>query len=490
MTSFRIFDGRDEGRGRARGGGSYAPASEAASTASEVAFLRAKLREAEDVLKDLREEPALIATVLEIRQDDERMTISPGPGGVLDVAYFEGAKVGDRVTCSRNTMAVIAILRDDVPCGITVTITRGNADGGELIEAEIMGQTRILRTTSGHVFQKGERAIVDPGLQFAIGSLGMPPQTLTFAGKVSVGWDAIGGHAEAKEALREAIELPFSHPELFAKYGKRPSRGVLLSGPSGTGKTMLGKAAATALARAHGHSASEGFVYVKGPELLSSYVGKTEEAIRRLFLAARDHKARHGYPALVFMDEAESLLGVRDRGANISMAATIVPQFLAEMDGLDDAAAMFLLATNRPDMLDPAIVRDGRIDRKVRVGRPSAADARQIFAIHLADRPLAKRLEVDALLDMVVPSLYHDDRVVQAYGDRALRLRDFASGAMIAGIVEHAATAAMLRDVVEGKGKPTGIMLEDLLGAIDRAQASVKDTYHGEAIADLIKEGT
>lgn len=761
---FRIYDARTERANGSRYGGR-------SSERSELESLRDQLREQADTLDKLREEAAPIGTVVEIRGD--RMGVSFGPGNALDVNAIAKARVGDRVLCHRNSMQPFEVVRDDVPTGTIVVAQR---QVGDLVEAEIMTTLRAFRTPPGMTIQKGERIIVDASQTFVLGTLGMPPQVYSHTQKIAVSWDDVGGHAEAKAALREAIELPFSHTKLFASYGKRCVRGVLLSGPSGCiagdihvpysvhakdgerrdhkggslerlyhrfnglprsgkgnwqhpesigaryfvpsmnedgkiyrneisavidsgmkpclrirttsglelvctadhpiatnegfspadslkigskilthqnvkwtngdeerrhayrpevlvkhhpnartkivrtssgeyeykrlrryraafeanlngmdlacyiqrlndgaldglmfsnpnddihhldenyfndspdnliaishadhavghmdndrsmklrahvaiedeiesiddagerrtydikmkiaphnfvaagfvvhncGKTILAKAAATAIARAHGAAHADGFVYVKGPELINKFIGATEEAIRRLFTAAREHYKQHGYPCVIFLDECDALLGARDLNSHISINATTVPQFLAEMDGLDDQATMLILATNRPDMLDPAVTREGRVDRRVRVGRPSQADACEIFKIHLRDRPIAKEGHNDGeLASLCTELLYDGARIVRELGSAygVLRLCDFASGAMIAGIVEQASTAAMLRDIGTSAKKPSGISLEDLRWATDQAQTALGNINHAEAIKEAIEQ--
>lgn len=480
--NFRIFGPGERPRSNGYGGGMPRPRSELELAREELAHYRSQI-------EDLKDEPLPTATVVEIRKRDDgshRMLIAIGPGNALDINWIEGASVGDRVRCNRQTMQAIDVLRDAVPTGTIVTAQRQNGGPGGLVEAETLGMLRAFRA-DGFTIAKGERVIVDPSMTFVIGTLGMPPAAFSFSPKVSVSWDDVGGHAEAKAALREAIELPFSHKKLFAAYGKRPVRGVMLSGPSGCGKTLLAKAAATSIAKAHGKLAADGFVYVKGPELINPYIGKSEQAIRGLFEAARTHYAEHGYPAVIFLDECDALLGARDRGMNISINATTVPQFLAEMDGMDDHATMLILATNRPDMLDPAITREGRIDRRVKVGRPNLDDACAILEIHLRDRPMTCTM-ADAAMNCAI-KIYDDARIVRELEPgRVLRLRDFVSGAMIAGIVEQASTAAMMRDIDGSISKASGISLDDLRWSVDRAAAALANVNHAEAIKEHLEQ--
>jgi proteasome ATPase len=431
-------------------------------------------------LDRLKEEPMSVGTVVDLR-DDDRMTISMGFLGTFDVSAIDGAKVGSRVLCHRNTLQPIEVLKDKVPVG-TITVVKKTGKG--YVEVEV--EQKLRAVASSFTCKVGERVVLDDANRYVVGTLGMPPAENAFAtSKVSVSWGDVGGQEEAKEALREALELPLAHADLYKAYGKRGVKGVLLLGSPGTGKTLLGKAAATSIAKAHGHAASEGFIYIKGPEILSKWIGESERQIRAIFSAAREHKARHGYPAIVFIDECDALLGVRDRGSNTNLNATIVPQFLAEMDGLDDSAAIFILATNRADMLDPAVVREGRIDRKVRVTRPVAQDARKIFEIHLRGRPLTGSSHIDRGVD----ELYADHRMLRRIDEKShLRLRDMVSGAMIAGIVEQASTFALLRDVEDHRRAATGISPEQIVMAIDRAQAALAETDHGEVIREMIED--
>jgi proteasome-associated ATPase len=431
-------------------------------------------------------EPRTLATVVELITND-RMLVTIGPIAPMEVAQLPEVRVGDRVFLDRQSMQPEQILRDEIPVGSIVSVLRVHKS---LIEATFLEQLKTFRSTAFPKLKVGERVVIDPSMSFVIGTMGMPPQKHARPPAISVSWDDIGGQDEAKDALREAIELPFAHPALFKHYGMKMSKGALLFGPPGTGKTLVAKAAATSLARAHGKDATEGFVYVKGPELLNSYIGKSEEAVRGLFASAREHKAKHGYPALIFVDECDALLGSRDRSPHTSLNATIVPQFLAEMDGLDDHAAMFILATNRPDMLDPAVVRDGRIDRRVRIGRPTPDDAAAIFRIHLRGRPIVGDLE--QVIQRGIAEIYADRRRVRELGDvsaavplEPVRLRDLASGALIAGVVDRAAQAAMRRDIAAGAARPTGIAEADIADAIDRAQSALRDADVLEAIREL-----
>lgn len=303
-----------------------------------------------------------------------------------------------------------------------------------------------------------------------------------------VTWDDIGGLEDVKAQMREIIELPLLHPDVFKRYGYNPPRGVLLAGPPGCGKTMIGKAAATAIAKAHG--GRDGFIYVKGPEVLNKYVGESESRVRAIFDQARRHKRETGSPALVFIDEAEALLSARGGNRHlVGMESTIVPTFLAEMDGLEECAAVVVLATNRPEQLDAAIVRDGRVDRKIVVGRPDLQTIAQIAHIGFKRAPLMESAE--DLAREVAREMISDERAVYAVktsrgGVEKMKLIDLATGAMVANVVERSKGFALRRDLETGE--LTGVGRGDVQRAIDQLVAETKRIDHSEEIRDFCRK--
>ncbi len=298
-----------------------------------------------------------------------------------------------------------------------------------------------------------------------------------------VKWDDVIGQAEAKAAVREAIEGVTKHAELYKRYGRRPTKGILLFGPPGNGKTMLGKAAASAMAEQHGQEAREsGFIYVKGPELLSMYVGQVEQKIRNLFAKAAQHKAQHKYPAIIFIDEAESVLGHRRDRDDFAP----VPAFLVEMDGMVESSAIVLLATNRPNSLDSAVIREGRIDRKIMVGRPTQDDALAFFEQGLRGRPLAEGVDVGELALEAATALYNSNhilyRVHLADGKaKPVTLGHFTSGAQIAFLVDAAASFAIDREIATGQAD--GIRTADFVSAVERTLREQRDIEHPSELA-------
>ncbi len=222
-------------------------------------------------------------------------------------------------------------------------------------------------------------------------------------------------------------------------------------------------------------SAKTGFLYIKGPEILNQYVGQTEQTIREIFIDAGRHHAVHGYPAIVFIDEADAILATRG-SRNIGIGNTIVPAFLTEMDGLQDSHAVVILATNRPDVLDPAIIREGRIDRKVHVARPDQPTAIKIAKLYLDKYPVAKGFDRDDLANGLAAELFSKDRFV---ADDKL-LKSTVSGAMIAACVDLAVASAMRRDI-DAKNivkSFSGIRGEDILAAVERTQHQNKHVNH------------
>ncbi len=295
----------------------------------------------------------------------------------------------------------------------------------------------------------GDRGLLDPSGYVFVKNFGRKDTTRALGKETLITFDDIGGQEEAKQALREALIEPHEKRSLYKRFGMTPSKGVLLCGPPGTGKTMLAKATATALAQLHGKDVvTSGFLYVKGPELLNKWLGETESNVRKLFASARDHFELHRYPAVIFIDEADALLGRRGHdGPGVeTVVRTVVPQFLSEMDGMHDSTVFVLLATNRPDILDPAVVRDGRISRKVEVPRPDRKASLDIFK-----KLYAKRPAIEGVAEHAVESLFDEKRHIwDVTTDKKtvvpIFLRTLVSGAMIAGIVNRSAQWAIRDD--------------------------------------------
>lgn len=300
-----------------------------------------------------------------------------------------------------------------------------------------------------------------------------------------VDYEHIGGLQKEIDQVRDAVELPFLYPHIFSNYKLSAPKGVLLYGPPGCGKTLIAKAVASSIAKKLGHLKDRQlrsyFLHVKGPELLNKYVGESERQVREVFKKAKE-RADDGHPVIVFFDEMDALFRTRGTGISSDIESTIVPQFLSEIDGVERLTNVIVIgASNRQDLIDPAVLRAGRLDVKVKVGRPDMAAARDIFSKYVTtDLPFAeedlkrhggdRRALVDSLMTMTVDAMYATTdenkfiEVTYANGEKeVLYFKDFASGALIEGIVSRAKKFAVKRAIAQ---EGTGLRAEDLIRAI------------------------
>ena len=308
-----------------------------------------------------------------------------------------------------------------------------------------------------------------------------------------IGYTDIGGLDTQIEAIRDAIELPYLYPKEYQEFNLSPPKGVLLYGPPGCGKTLIARAVASSIAervrRESGREDVRGyFINIKGPELLNKYVGETERKIREVFQKARD-KSREGFPVIIFFDEMDSLFRSRGMGISSDMESTLVPQFLSEIDGVENLRDVIVIgASNRQDLLDPAVLRPGRLDVKIKIDRPNLDGAKDIFAIYLTpDLPFAEKVRqqfngdtqaaADHFIDAAVNEMYattDENRFIEvtyARGEReTLFFKDFVSGAMIENIVSRAKKAAIKR-FIGSDGTDKGMCLDDL-------KAAIREEYH------------
>jgi len=303
----------------------------------------------------------------------------------------------------------------------------------------------------------------------------------------NVSYSDIGGLDSQIEQIADAVELPFLHADLFAEHQLPAPKGILLYGPPGCGKTLIAKAVANSLARKVASRTGDDkgrsyFINIKGPELLNKYVGETERQIRLIFERARE-KSEEGWPVIIFFDEMDSMFRTRGTGISSDMESTIVPQLLAEIDGVEGLRNVIVIgATNREDLIDPAILRPGRLDVKIKIERPDENAARQIFARYLtSDLPISEfeieslgagdtQLAVRQMVDRAVVEMYattEDNRFLEVTyqnGEKEIMyFKDFSSGAMIQNIVRRAKKLAIKRLIDQGS---KGIRVEDLIESI------------------------
>jgi proteasome-associated ATPase len=332
----------------------------------------------------------------------------------------------------------------------------------------------------------GDHLLYDPRSGYVVEKLPRSEsEELVLEEVPDVDYEHIGGLQHELEQVRDAVELPFLHPTLFSEYKLSAPKGVLLYGPPGCGKTLIAKAVANSIAKKLGHLTGKEvrsyFLHVKGPELLNKYVGESERQVREVFKKAKE-RAEDGNPVIVFFDEMDALFRTRGTGISSDIESTIVPQFLSEIDGMERLRNVIVIgASNRQDLIDPAVLRAGRLDVKVKVGRPDAAAAKDIFSKYLnIDLPFAEedlkrhsgdaKALVEQMIDLTVGAMYASSEenkfieVTYANGEKeVLYFKDFASGALIEGIVSRAKKFAVKRAIAkEGRG----LRSEDLIRAI------------------------
>ena len=351
-------------------------------------------------------------------------------------------------------------------------------------------QSMVLQRSAdltGSAVKSGDEVRVDSNYRMALEMLSSTKSHEHYLDVVpELPWEKVGGQEEALQAIKDAIELPLLHVDLFKKFQHATPKGFLLYGPPGCGKTLIGKATAYNLTRQlrekTGAEMKEYFMHVKGPEILNMWVGESERMVREIFATARE-KRREGFMPFLFIDEAESILGTRRASRYSNILSTLVPMFCSEMDGIDSLNdVVIILASNRADLIDPAILRPGRIDRKIKVNRPNKDGAGDIYRIYLTpdlpyDGVLAKEAEnlgaaVDKLIERFVDWQFtrRDENkfleVTLRSGRKEILYRsDLISGAIIASIVERAKAMAIKRAIATQQDE--GIREMDLQLAFD-----------------------
>jgi proteasome-associated ATPase len=468
-----------------------------AQAAGQNEKLAAALKETREQLALLREEvekltapPNAFGTILRRNEDG---TVDVNTNGrklrvnVEPTVEFKALGIGQEVIL--NEAFNVVDMRNYDPAGEVATIKEVISDDRLIILGRADEERVVSRSEAveDEPLRVGDHVRIDPLTGLVLERLIRPEVgELVLEEVPDVTYLQIGGLGDQIEVIQDAIELPYVHKERFDKYGLAAPKGVLLYGPPGCGKTLIAKAVANSLAKAV--AKKEGsedtrsyFLNVKGPELLNKYVGETERQIRLIFQRAKE-KSDQGVPVIVFFDEMDSLFRTRGTGISSDVESTIVPQLLSELDGVEALKNVIVIgASNREDLIDPAVLRPGRLDVKIKIERPGREAAAQIFGIYLTkDLPYdAAELaghggDLDsmlaAMIDAVVEKVYREDEdnrfleVTYANGDReVLHFKDFASGAMIENIVRRAKKEAIKREIAGGE---SGLRTPDLLASV------------------------
>jgi proteasome-associated ATPase len=405
---------------------------------------------------------------------------------------------GGEVVLNESLNVVMA--RTPETSGEVVTIKEILEDGHRAIILGRADEERVADLAEilvGSTLRAGDSVLMDSRSGLLLEKLPRPEvEELVLEEVPDISYDDIGGLDEQIEQIADAVELPFLHQELFAEHKLPAPKGILLYGPPGCGKTLIAKAVANSLAkkvgaRAVDASAKSYFLNIKGPELLNKYVGETERQIRLVFQRARE-KSEEGWPVIVFFDEMDSMFRTRGTGISSDVESTIVPQLLAEIDGVESLRNVIVIgASNREDLIDPAILRPGRLDVKIKIERPNEVAAAQIFGRYLTtDLPLATdevqelggsdaQKCVQIMIERTVDEMYRTDNdnefleVTYQNGDKEIMyFKDFASGAMIENIVRRAKKLAIKRVLADG---PKGIRLADMVESIHQEYKEHED---------------
>lgn len=394
-------------------------------------------------------------------------------------------QAGDRVKLN-EAFAVIGSL-PNYDSGLVTKVSQVLDDQRIRVGSDIQGQQGRLihrvKSLEGANIKVGDEVRLDSSGRFAIEHFVRQDGQEFFAEDVQeVEWSAIGGQEAAIESIKESLELPLLHPEIFAKFNKKPVKGILLYGPPGCGKTLIGKAVAHNLGKEYsartGSKAEEYFMHISGPKVLNMWLGESERMVREIFATARD-KAKDGRLVVIFLDEAESILRTRSSGRWMNISNTVVPQFCAEMDGMVELENVVLIITsNRPDYIDPAVLRPERIDRKIKIARPGRDATKDILSIYITEElPIDPGFAKDhdgpacarkALIEGVLAYLWREGseteflRIRLKNGDsETLFWRDMVSGALIKSIVDRAKDSAIRRAIAQPKADH-GLTLSDL----------------------------
>ncbi len=477
-----------------------------AQAVSQNERLSATLREAREHIAALREEvekltmpPSAYGTFLALNDDGtvdiftagRKMRVAVHPE--VDVDALER---GQEVALNESLNVVLA--RGLEISGEVVILKELMEDERRVLVVGRADEERVCELAGvmlGTKIRSGDHLLLDTRSGLVVERLPRPEvEELVLEEVPDVTYDDVGGLDDQIEQIRDAVELPYLYADLFFEHELQPPKGILLYGPPGCGKTLIAKAVANSLAKrvaekTGNENTRSYFLNIKGPELLNKYVGETERQIRLIFQRARE-KSEEGVPVIVFFDEMDSLFRTRGTGISSDIESTIVPQLLAEIDGVEALKNVIVIgASNREDLIDPAILRPGRLDVKIKIERPDEASAQQIFRQYLtATLPISveeaaehgsPEAAIEAMIVAAVDRMYAEDdenrflEVTYQNGDKeVLYFRDFSSGAMIENIVRRSKKLSIKRQI---EGGERGICTDDLLASIKQEYREHED---------------
>ena len=440
-----------------------------------------KIKTLEEAIEKLKSPAHRIGTVLGQGENGLIRIVSGGTeyqaAAVPELMEKEGLKTGDQVALNEG---FVVIAKLPLPIQGPMARISGKLHGGQWLVQAATGNTETIVLSHANLdsdsLKENEEVFLDPNQRVILGKLPKrESQTLIQDDFEKVEWSQVGGQEKVKEEIRKVLEYPLLHEKILKEMEYQVPKGFLFYGPPGCGKTLVGKAILTEviskLSEQENSQLQGRFIHVKGPEILNMWLGESERKIREIFKKARDYKEKGQVP-FIFIDEAESILGTRQawRGSNISN--TVVPMFCAEMDGIQSLRdTVVILATNRPDLIDPAIVRPGRIDRKIKVRRPDREECKQILRVYLKDGLPREHEDFDQMAEPFLDRLFKRNPeqevlvlTLRSGGNRKMYWSDFISGAAIEGIMKRSKESAIERAI---EGETLCITVDDLTTALE-----------------------
>ena len=440
-----------------------------------------KIKTLEEAIEKLKSPAHRIGTILGQSKNGLVRIVSGGTeyqvAVVPELMQEEGLRTGDQVALNEG---FVAIAKLPLPIQGPMARISGKLQGGQWLVQTATGNTETIVLSHANLdsssLKENEEVFLDSNQRVILGKLPKrESQTLIEDDFEKVEWSQVGGQEKVKEEIRKVLEYPLLHEKILQEMEYQVPKGFLFYGPPGCGKTLVGKAILTEviskLSEQENSELQGRFIHVKGPEILNMWLGESERKIREIFKKARDYKEKGQVP-FIFIDEAESILGTRQawRGSNISN--TVVPMFCAEMDGIQSLRdTVVILATNRPDLIDPAIVRPGRIDRKIKVRRPDREECKQILRVYLKDGLPREHKDFNQMAEPFLDQLFKRNPeqevlvlTLRSGGNRKMYWSDFISGAAIEGIMKRSKESAIERSI---KGETLCITVDDLITALE-----------------------